>query len=337
MLISIITPAYNRADEIPHLLESIAKQTVASDRFEMVIVDDGSTDQTVDIIEAMIPSLNFNLNFVKQENAGPGSARNQGIEEAKGELYVFIDSDCEADPRWLEIILDSFEREGFDAFGGPDASKGDFTTLQRAIDFSMTSFLTTGGLRGHSVRPLAKFYPRSHNMGMTRSLYEKVGGFGSLRHGQDIELSNRILKSGAKVTYLPEAIVYHRRRTTLKKFFRQVFNWGVARINLGKVDSKMLEPLHFFPAVITVIASIITVGFFIDPIKYDSFFELGFGFFLFLAGTGAWKLKDLKIFFTLLAVIPIQVFGYGLGFIVAFVFRFILRQKVWTGFRKKYY
>ena len=174
-------------------------------------------------------------------------------------------------------------------------------------------------------------------MGITRSLYEKVGGFGSLRHGQDIELSNRIHKSGAKVTYLPEAIVYHRRRTTLKKFFRQVFNWGVARINLGKVDSKMLEPLHFLPAVITVIASIITVGFFIDPIKYASFFELGFGFFLFLAGTGAWKLKNLKIFFTLLAVIPIQVFGYGLGFIVAFVFRFILRQKVWTGFRKKYY
>jgi len=337
VLISVITPVFNRADEIPHLLESMAKQTVASDRFEMVIVDDESTDETINIIESIEPDLNFNFNLVKQENAGPGAARNRGMEEAKGELFIFIDSDCEADPRWLETILESFEGEGFGAFGGPDASKMGFTTLQRAIDFSMTSFLTTGGLRGHSIRPLAKFYPRSHNMGMTRSLYEKVGGFGSLRHGQDIELSNRIHASGAKVAYLPEAVVYHRRRSTLKRFFRQVFNWGVARINLGKIDSKMLEPLHYAPAVVTVVATIVTVGFLIDPIEYGSFFELGFGFLLFLAGAGAWKLKDVKIFFTLLAVIPIQVFGYGLGFLLTFVRRFIFRHGEWTGFRKKYY
>ena len=174
-------------------------------------------------------------------------------------------------------------------------------------------------------------------MGMTRSLYEKVGGVGALRHGQDIELSNRIHASGAKVAYLPEAVVYHRRRSTLKRFFRQVFNWGVARINLGKIDSKMLEPLHYVPAVVTVVATIVTVGFLIDPIEYGSFFELGFGFLLFLAGAGAWKLKDVKIFFTLLAVIPIQVFGYGLGFLLTFVRRFFLRHGEWTGFRKKYY
>ncbi len=209
--------------------------------------------------------------------------------------------------------------------------------MQRAIDFSMTSFLTTGGFRGHSARPLAKFYPRSHNMGMTHALYDQVGGFGSLRHGQDIELSNRIHQSGAKVVNLKEAVVYHRRRTSLFRFFRQVFNWGVARINLGKIDRSMLEPLHFAPAIVTVTALVITVGFLIDPIEYGSFFELGLGFLMFVSGVGAWKLKSPKAFFVLLVVIPVQLFGYGTGFILAYTRRFIFGRDEWTGFRKRYY
>lgn len=337
MLISVITPVYNRAREVPHLIISMGKQTMSPEAFEMIIVDDGSSDETVQVVENLRSTVSFSLHILSQENAGPGAARNRGMEAASGEMFAFIDSDCEADPKWLETISNSFQSDGFDAFGGPDASKGDFTPLQRAIDFSMTSFLTTGGLRGHSYRPLAKFYPRSHNMGMTRTLYEKVGGFGSLRHGQDIELSNRILKSGAHVAYLSDAVVYHRRRTSLKKFYRQVFNWGVARINLGKIDSSMLEPLHFVPAVATAVAVIVTVGFLVDPVEFGPFFELGFGFLLFLAGAGAWKSRDMRIFFALLAVIPLQVIGYGLGFLAAFVYRFILGRGEFTGFRKKYY
>ena len=250
---------------------------------------------------------------------------------------TFIDSDCEADPRWLESIEAAFQDNQFDAFGGPDASRGDFSLLQRAINFSMTSFLTTGGFRGHSDRPLAKFYPRSHNMGMTRTLYDKVGGFGSLRHGQDIELSHRIHRSGAKVVSLKEAVVYHRRRTTILRFFRQVFNWGVARINLGMIDRTMLELLHSIPAIVTLIAVVITAGFLIDPIEYGSFFQLGFGFLIFVSGVGAWQMKSVRAFFLLLIVIPVQLFGYGTGFILAYIRRFIFRRDEWTGFRKRYY
>ncbi len=337
IFISIITPVYNRENEIIGLLDSIEKQTIRSNEFELIVVDDGSTDSTIFNIESKINHLNYNIRLIKQENAGPGAARNCGVEQSKGDLIIFIDSDCEADSNWLEMIIKCFETEKFDAFGGPDSAKTDFSLLQRAINFSLTSFLTTGGLRGHSNRPLAKFYPRSHNMGITRSLYNRVGGFGSLRHGQDIELSQRIINSGAKVVNIPEAIVYHRRRTTLLKFFRQVFNWGVARINLGKKNNKMLEPLHFAPAIITIVASLITFYFFVDPINNGRLFELGLGFLMFVSGVGAWYMKDIRGFFLLLFIIPIQIFGYGLGFILAFIHRFIFRRSKWSGFTKSYY
>jgi len=337
VFISVITPVYNRADEIGYLIDSMANQTIGVHRFEMIIVDDGSTDATLDIIKDKKIKLNLNIKYIEQDNLGPGAARNCGIESASGTLLTFIDSDCEADPHWLESIEAAFQDKPFDAFGGPDTSKGDFSLLQRAINFSMTSFLTTGGFRGHSDRPLAKFYPRSHNMGMTRTLYEKVGGFGSLRHGQDIELSHRIYQSGAKVINLKKAVVYHRRRTTILRFFRQVFNWGVARINLGIIDRTMLEPLHFIPAIVTVISVVITAGFFIDPIEYGSFFQLGFGFLMFVSGVGAWQMKSVRGFFLLHIVIPVQLFGYGTGFILAYTRRFIFHQGEWTGFRKRYY
>lgn len=174
-------------------------------------------------------------------------------------------------------------------------------------------------------------------MGMTRSLYNKVGGFGSLRHGQDIELSHRIYNSGANVLHIPEAIVYHRRRTTLSKFFKQVFNWGVARVNLGKKNRVMLEPLHFVPSIVTIIAFLITYYFLVDPVRNGPFFELGLGFLMFISGVGSWYLKDIRGFFLLLIVIPVQIFGYGLGFIFAFIHRFVFRGAEWYGFTKRYY
>ena len=191
--------------------------------FELIISDDGSDDNTEEYVRERAKEVDFDLCFIKQSNQGPGAARNHGLQEARGDLILFIDSDCEAHPTWAETIFKAFNQEKFDACGGPDGAKADFTPLQKAIDFSMTSFVTTGGIRGHGKHRITKFYPRTHNMGMTRAIYEKIGGFGSLRHGQDIELSNRIFKSGAQVVFLSEAIVYHRRRTSLKKFFKQVF------------------------------------------------------------------------------------------------------------------
>jgi glycosyltransferase involved in cell wall biosynthesis len=336
-IISIITPTYNRADELVHLYESLKKQTVDLKLFEFIISDDGSTDITQSMVEEWQFNSPFKIKFISQKNQGPGAARNHGLDIAEGELILFIDSDCEAHPDWIQTIYEEYLNDSFDACGGPDGSKDDFTTLQKAIDFAMTSFITTGGMRGHSEKMMAKFFPRTHNMGLKRSVYEKVGGFGDLRHGQDIELSNRIRKSGARIKFLINAVVYHRRRTSIKQFFKQVFNWGVARINLGKIDPAMLEPIHFLPSLATLFGfSIVGTAIYLD-FPLDQLFLLIFIPLGLLSLFGAVKKNDLRIFPYLLVVIPSQIIGYGIGFIQAFIRRFVFQQDEMVGFKKNYY
>lgn len=336
-LISIITPTFNRADEIEYLLDSINNQNLDHSLFEMIIADDGSTDSTRNIVLNWQNKVDFNLKYIVQHNKGPGAARNLGLKEAVGDLFVFIDSDCEAHNSWIKIIYKAYKNNEFDACGGPDRAKNDFTYIQKAIDFSMTSFLTTGGIRGHSENMIAKFYPRSHNMAMRRSVYENVGGFGSLRHGQDIELSHRIRKSGAEVKFLKNAIVYHRRRTSIIKFFRQVFNWGIARINLGKIDHGMLEPIHFIPSIASIIFFIITIGALINRDTFLPYLLIGFGLLMLACLIGGIKTRSILVMAILVAVIPLQVIGYGLGFLSAFISRYIFRSSELTGFTKNYY
>ncbi len=337
IFVSIITPTFNRAKEIDLLIKSISNQTVTKNLFELIISDDGSTDATKNIVEKWQRESDFQIRYISQKNGGPGLARNRGLEKSIGELILFIDSDCEAHPDWIRTILDYYEKYGFDAFGGPDGAKSDFTPLQKAIDYSMTSFLTTGGVRGHSENMISKFYPRTHNMGITRDIYASIGGFGELRHGQDIEFSHRIMQSGAKIIFLREALVYHRRRSTMSQFSKQTFNWGVARINLGKIDYKMLELVHFLPtlgcafAVVTLLIllnkglSILSiVSFYLVPLSITSFL-------------GTFKKKDIRVFPYLMAVIPIQLASYGLGFLQAFIRRFIFNESEITGFTKRYY
>ena len=336
-IISIITPTYNRADELVHLYESLKKQTVDLKLFEFIISDDGSTDITQSMVEEWQFNSPFKIKFISQKNQGPGAARNHGLDIAEGELILFIDSDCEAHPDWIQTIYEEYLNDSFDACGGPDGSKDDFTTVQKAIDFAMTSFITTGGMRGHSEKMMAKFFPRTHNMGLKRSVYEKVGGFGDLRHGQDIELSNRIRKSGARIKFLINAVVYHRRRTSIKQFFKQVFNWGVARINLGKIDPAMLEPIHFLPSLATLFGfSIVGTAIYLD-FPLDQLFLLIFIPLGLLSLFGAVKKNDLRIFPYLLVVIPSQIIGYGIGFIQAFIRRFVFQQDEMVGFKKNYY
>ena len=279
-IISIITPSYNRVDELKYLYNSLQEQSVDLKLFEFIVSDDGSTDSTRETVKHWQTESNFPIKFITQENQGPGAARNHGLENSEGELILFIDSDCEAHPDWIQTIYEEYLNDSFDACGGPDGAKDDFSTLQKAIDFAMTSFITTGGMRGHSEKMMAKFFPRTHNMGIKRSVYEKVGGFGDLRHGQDIELSNRIRKSGARIKFLINAVVYHRRRTSIKQFFKQVFNWGVARINLGKIDPSMLEPIHFLPSLatlvgISIVGTAIYLNFPLDQLFLLIFIPLG--------------------------------------------------------------
>jgi len=336
-IISIVTPSYNRADELVHLYQSLNDQSIEHSMFEWIISDDGSTDNTESIVKRWIEDSSFQIKFITQENQGPGAARNHGLENSIGELILFIDSDCEAHPNWIELIFNEYSNDTFDACGGPDGAKDDFTFVQKAIDYSMTSFFTTGGMRGHSEKMLAKFYPRTHNMGIKRSMYESVGGFGDLRHGQDIEFSHRIRKSGARIKFIKDAIVYHRRRTTLKQFFKQVFNWGVARVNLGKIDSAMLEPIHFIPALATLIGISTTIIVLLSKFPLDLFALIIFLPLTLLSFIGTISKKEPLIFPLLLIIIPAQILGYGLGFILNYFKRFILNQEQWTGFKKRYY
>jgi len=340
-LFSVIIPFYNRKDEIQELLESLEKQTLPKDQFEVILVDDGSTDGTKEWVGEFEKRSSINFDYVWKERGGPGATRNFGMENAEGNIFVFIDSDCTALPDWLTRIKNEFERDpSIQAFGGRDGARQEFSPLLKAINYSMTSFLTTGGMRGGTKKRLAKFYPRSFNMGIRRELYERIGGFGNLRHGQDIEFSHRILQSGAKVAYFSDSVVYHKRRKSLRIFFRQVFNWGVARINLSRIDSAMLEPLHFAPAVGLWFTLMFTLfALFYRPVfPFWLLFVSLVGILLFGCGFhAAIKWKSVLTGFLVPVVMTIQIVGYGLGFTSAFIWRVLLKRGEFTGFVKRYY
>ncbi len=337
---SVIVPSYNRKEEIRELLDSFTRLNFPADRYELIIADDGSTDGTETLVKQFQQHCSFNLKFFRQENQGPGAARNMGMEKACGDFFIFIDSDCTVSPGWLSAVDNALHAEQADAFGGPDAGRDDFPALLKAINYSMTSFITTGGIRGHKKKRLGKFYPRSFNMGLSRQVYEKIGGFGKLRHGQDIEFSHRIINSGAKVILAEDAVVFHKRRTSLKKFFRQVFNWGVARINLYKIDRQMLEPVHALPALATLVLILLVIASMVSPAIWAfSKWLFAFGIMvLLLAGIhAAIRYRSLVILFLVPIVMPLQVLGYGLGFITAFLRRVVFKKNEFTGFQKRYY
>jgi GT2 family glycosyltransferase len=262
------------------------------------------------------------------------------MENASGDYFIFIDSDCSVPSSWLTEIDKELNKTQADAFGGPDSYRDDFPALLKAINYTMTSFLTTGGLRGKKGKKLAKFYPRSFNMGISKTLAGKIGGFGNLRHGQDIEYSHRIIQSGAKVVFIENAPVYHKRRTNIRRFYRQVFNWGVARINLYKINKAMLEPLHMFPAVVTLLSLAI-----LCLALYSSFFRyILFGGVLLAALVIIYSVidalrvyKQLKPALLIPVILPAQIYGYGLGFIYNYIRRILLKKGEKVGFRKTYY
>ncbi len=338
-LYSVIIPSFNRADEMQDLLHSVQNLDFPRERFEIVVADDGSTDNTAEIVNSF-QDASFTLRYVSQKNQGPGAARNLGMQEANGDFFIFIDSDVTLPSSWLTEIDRALQAEQADAFGGPDTFLPDFPPLLKAINYSMTSFITTGGMRGKKGKKLAKFYPRSFNMGLSRKLYEKIGGFGNLRHGQDIEYSNRIIRSGAQVVYVDAAPVYHKRRTNLRRFYRQVFNWGIARVNLFHIDPNMFEPLHAMPALATFLVLLVTV---LAP--FSSFFTT-----VFLAGLVLALLifivsmldavrmyKEITPALYLPLVMPAQILGYGLGFIYNFIRRSVFGKDAKVGFKKNYY
>ncbi len=247
MRYSLIIPVYNRPDEVDELLESLLKQRFKD--FEVVVVEDGSSRPCEEVVRRYAGKLD--LHYHAKENSGPGQSRNYGAERSRGEYLIILDSDCVLPDGYLEAVEAELKRLPADAFGGPDRAHDSFTPVQKAINYSMTSFFTTGGIRGGK-KKLDKFYPRSFNMGIRSEVYARLGGFSRMRFGEDIDFSIRIFRAGCSCRLFPEAWVWHKRRTDLKKFFKQVHNSGIARINLYKKYPDSLKAVHLLPAVFTV-------------------------------------------------------------------------------------
>lgn len=257
MKYSIIVPVFNRPDEVDELLESLTHQSFRD--FEVIIVEDGSKIPCKEVCAKYEDKLN--IKYFEKQNSGPGQSRNYGAERASGVFLLILDSDVVLPEGYLQAIEDDLLREDADAFGGPDAAHPSFTDTQKAISYSMTSFFTTGGIRGRTPsnlpegrqrKALDKFYPRSFNMGIRKEVYERLGGFSKMRFGEDIDFSIRIFKAGCRCRLFPEAWVWHKRRTDFRKFWRQVFNSGIARINLYKKYPESLKLVHMLPAVFTL-------------------------------------------------------------------------------------
>ncbi len=247
MKYSLIIPVYNRPDEVDELLQSLTTQTYKD--MEVIVVEDGSTVPCEEVVKRYAKLLN--LKYFQKPNSGPGQTRNYGAERSQGEYLIVLDSDCVLPPGYLAAVEEELNRRPCAAFGGPDRAHESFSDVQKAINYSMTSFFTTGGIRGGK-KKMDKFYPRSFNMGIQASLYRQLGGFSLMRFGEDIDFSIRIFKSGAACRLFPEAWVWHKRRTDFRKFWRQVYNSGMARINLYKLHPDSLKPVHLLPAVFTM-------------------------------------------------------------------------------------
>src|SRR4051812_5329030 len=247
MFFSIIIPLYNRPQEISELLGTLTLQTYK--QFEVLVIEDGSTNRAEEIANSYADRLD--LRYFEKPNEGQGFSRNFGFERAKGDYFIIFDSDCLIPADYLQIVNDYLKTNWLDAYGGPDDAHPSFTPVQKAISCSMTSPFTTGGIRGNK-KGIGQFHPRSFNMGVSRKVWETVGGFIITRSGEDIEYSIRIHSAGFKIGLIPEAKVYHKRRTNFMQFYKQLHFFGRARINVYKFFPQELKWIHFFPAAFTV-------------------------------------------------------------------------------------
>jgi len=321
MFFSIIIPLYNRPQEIKELLETLTQQTYKN--FEVLVIEDGSIDDAKDIVNGFTGQLNVRY-FVK-ENAGQGFARNYAFERAEGDYFIIFDSDCLIPEDYLEVVNNSLAENWLDAYGGPDAAHPSFTLVQKAISYSMTSPFTTGGIRGNK-KSLGQFHPRSFNMGISRQVWEIAGGFIITRSGEDIEYSIRIHTMDFKIGLIPRAKVYHKRRTSLYQFYKQLHFFGRARINVYKFFPNELKAVHFFPAIFTlgVLFTLIS-NIFNWPIAIlCNVIALLIILLIFFHSLS--KNKSVKIAFLSVLASFIQLTAYGLGFMQDYWRRVILKR-----------
>jgi glycosyltransferase involved in cell wall biosynthesis len=317
MLFSLIVPVYNRPEEVRELLESLSLQTFTG--FELVLVEDGSTRPCRDEVGKFRTKIR--ICYIVKENSGRSDSRNVGMENATGNYFIFFDSDCIIPPRYLETVSRLLTDDYADCFGGPDREHPSFTLMQKAINYAMTSFWTTGGIRGGKVN-MEKFKPRTFNMGFSRAVYEKTGGFKDM-YGEDIDLSIRIGRAGFTTKLYRDAYVYHKRRTGLLRFYRQVHIFGQARIDLYKLYPDSLKAVHTLPALFVIgSVAIILLALFVS----SRFLALPAIYLSVLFFDALLKTKNLRIAGLSLITSLIQITGYGSGFIRSFVRKVIFRK-----------
>ncbi|MEO7991418.1 MAG: glycosyltransferase [Chryseolinea sp.] len=307
---SIIIPVYNRPQEVDELLHSLVSQTLKS--FEVIIVEDGSSVRCDDVVDRYRDTLT--IQYFYKPNTGPGPSRNFGYEHARGEYFVVFDSDCIIPSQYLHSVEKSLSENHWDAWGGPDKAHENFSRLQRAMGYTMSSILTTGGIRGGK-KHVGWFQPRSFNMGISRNVFEKTKGFAFDRFAEDIEFSIRMKNVGFHVGLITDAFVYHKRRTNFKQFYHQVFNFGRGRVLVGRVHPQEIKLTHWFP-------SFFVIGIFcvlLTPIFSSLLFKIGLtGLTLYFFALFIHSLKVNKNLSVALLSIPsalIQLSGYGLGFL----------------------
>ena len=311
---SIIVPVYNRPDEISELLESLQNQQDSD--FEIIIVEDGSSIPCDKICKQYEGTLR--LKYFYKGNEGRSIARNYGMDRADGDFYIFVDSDCILPSDYIVSLKKSLSANPVDCFGGPDTAHESFSNVQKAINFSMTSFLTTGGIRGKK-HSLEKFTPRTFNMGFSRSVFNKVGGFREM-FSEDIDMSTRIQLAGFSISLLPDVKVFHKRRVDFKKFWHQVHTFGMSRITLQLLYPGSMKLVHWLPALFVIggigliIASFFCLWFLIPLVLY----------FILLFISALFSTRNLKISFLTLPASVIQLSGYGTGFIRAYVKKIIM-------------
>ena len=320
MLFSLIIPVYNRPEEVDELLQSLVTTTY-KDEFEIVLVEDGSTLPCKAVVEKFTDKLSISYFF--KENSGPGDSRNFGMQHAKGDYFIIFDSDCIIPSQYLSEVAKELQTKFVDCYGGPDAALDSFSAIQKAINFTMTSFLTTGGIRGGSEK-IDKFQPRSFNMGLSRKAFEASKGFGNIHPGEDPDLSIRLWDMGFETRLFSDAFVYHKRRIDWEKFEIQVNKFGKVRPILNSWHPKYSKLTYFFP-------SLFILGFYFSLFMLvfanDYFLKIYFGYFFLLFLVSTIKNKNAKIgAFSVIAAWK-QFYGYGNGFINSFIKIQILKQK----------
>lgn len=326
---SLIIPVYNRPDEARELLESLTKQTYKD--FEVIIVEDGSTQTCEAAIQPYFSKLH--LKYFFKENEGPGLTRNYGAARATGNYFIFFDSDCLIPEQYMQVLFTHLQQNRLDAFGGPDRSHPSFTPVQKAISYSMTSFFTTGGIRGGD-KKVDVFHPRSFNMGFSKEVFDRTKGFSSMRFGEDLDMSLRIIAAGYKAGLIREAYVYHKRRTDFRKFFKQVHNSGIARINLYKRHPQSLKAVHFLPAmfVLFLIFALVTLVF-----GWWYFAAVLVFYFVLIFFDSYKENKSREVAWLSVQAAFVQHMGYGTGFLKAFWRRIILGKPEFHAYKKNFY